>query len=221
MRKYILAVSASILLLPAQSWKDKKTSDWNEEDAKEILTDSPWAIPVEPQISAPKDRGPRRGGIMIGGPMGIPVGGRRGGRPNGRDEREDSRPTSARLTLRWESALPVQEAAMKARITDEPSVEEGSYAVAVVGLPARMVDRQNRSKLKAELKCDGCKPAIKSTGTQILSRDDGTTVLFLFPRSREIGKDEREITFETEIGSMSIRESFNLLTMVLNGKREL
>jgi hypothetical protein len=77
---------------PPQPWKDKQVPEWNEDDTKQILSDSPWAQTVKPSIdpSASNGRsrqggGGRGSGVSIGGLGGIILGmpgggiGRRGG----------------------------------------------------------------------------------------------------------------------------------------------
>src|SRR5262249_10652927 len=104
-----------------QPWKDKRPSEWTDEDAKAVMSDSPWAKTVTPQISRSQTQarpgggypgGRSRGGIGVGGVgVGFP-GGRRGGYPGGggtaRRQPDSTRDGEARkmpeLTVRWESA---------------------------------------------------------------------------------------------------------------------
>ena len=53
-------VPAAFVLFAAsdQPWKDKKIAEWNEEDAKVIVSDSPWAKTAYPTI---KEGGQQRG----------------------------------------------------------------------------------------------------------------------------------------------------------------
>jgi hypothetical protein len=102
--------------------------------------------------------------------------------------------------VRWESAPEIQAALLKAGLTGEPSIPDGNDAVAVLGLPSRMVG--DPKKLLAELKRDG-KPLAKSTGVRVVQRDDGMMVLFLFPRTG------RPATFESVIGPLDVVESFD------------
>ena len=66
----------------------------------------------------------RRGG---GGYPGGQTGGNRGGA-------NDSAPAPV-LQLRWESALSVRAADLKAHEANAPTVNEGHYAIAVYGVP--------------------------------------------------------------------------------------
>lgn len=199
------AVLVSILPLVAQDWTDRKIADWTEDDAKAALTDSPWAKPVEPHYVTVKSAERQRPRFSIGGLGRVEV--KRDGRTGTPVDRP---PAPPRLIVRWESAPEVQAALVKAGIADAPSIPDGSDVVAVLGLPSRMVGDQK--KLRAELKREG-KPVVMSTGVRVLQRDDGTMVLFLFPRT------DRPATFETIIGPLEIVESFD--SVMLDGKKPL
>src|SRR5207248_4895745 len=125
-------------------------------------------------------RGGRGGGIGVGvGGVGIgfPGGGRRGGgypgggnpgggypgSGGGRQGRPDGQAqTPPTLTVRWESALPIREAELKARDTGA----EGHYAIAVYGVPRRVADNSKTftaaSKHEAVLKRAGKKDMNRS-----------------------------------------------------------
>ena len=82
----LIPLSVILLAADGQAWKDKPVTAWNDDDTKQILTDSPWAKTVQPTIERSNDQRQRRGmgrggGIGIGGiGIGLPGGmGRRGG----------------------------------------------------------------------------------------------------------------------------------------------
>lgn len=93
-----LAIGLALMAGDSRPWADKAISDWTEDDAKLVLSDSPWVKTVQPTLQKPSDasRGSRgmghgggmgRGGIGMGGVgIGLPgMGGvgRRGGYPGG------------------------------------------------------------------------------------------------------------------------------------------
>ena len=236
-RKWQLFFLPVAMLAPAclgaaddPAWKGKQVSEWSEDDAKQVLADSPWVKPVTPTLTrnSPSSSGPGmgRGSIGIGIP-GFPGGiggGRRGGmgRPNN-DPYDQKIPM---LTLRWESAMPVREAELKARDTDAPTLEDDAhYAIAVYGVPVTMTNGDTRRladdcKKNAALKRDG-KKDIQPSSVQILRREDGPVVVFLFPRSKEIAKDDRRIEFDAQINHLTLTQSFYLEDMMYQGKVEL
>jgi len=236
---YLVPVSLALLMAGEQPWKDKRIPEWSEDDAKLVLTNSPWAKTVKPALDRPSGgaRGSRGGGINTGG-IGIGRGGpRMGGRgggmdgPAGRTGPPDggSGPgpagTPPTLTVRWESALPVQEAQLKIRSTNAPAMDEAHYAIVVLGLPSRMAngdpqDSADRLKPQAELKRQG-KKTIRSSEARVLPRDDGAVVVFLFPRSQEISLKDAQVEFGAHIGRLRLTQVFELHEMLYAGKLEL
>jgi hypothetical protein len=152
------------------AWKSKDPSKWTEQDVNQILNDSPWAKQVTVYGDRPGDeQTPSRGrtgngGVGLpgagypGGGTGYPAGGgypRVGGSPGGGgypgpDEyprggsRGGGEGTGRQFaaTVRWESALPVQQAL--ARTRGEQGLEKSDadagqparqYVIGVTGLP--------------------------------------------------------------------------------------
>lgn len=231
----LLPVSLALCVAGDLSWKDKKVADWSEEDAKQLLTDSPWVKAVTPTI-ARSNSGQSRSGMGQGGHIGlggIGMGGggmgRRGGMGGGQrqptsDDGSGS-VTPPNLKLRWESALPVREAELKARETGAPTVDEGHYAVAVYGVPNRIAPGDAKTlaaqlKKQATLKRDG-KKDIKPSSVEVFPGEDGPVILYLFPRTKEITKDDRRILFDAQIGRLQFAQSFYTEDMVYQGKTEL
>ena len=224
-----------------ESWKDKQIAEWSQDDAKQVLSDSPWVKTATPTISRSASDGPRRsgrgGGFGVGGVgIGLPgVGGmgRRGGiggpgtggggSPRGAQTggtNDDSHLPST-VTLRWESALPVRGAELKTHDPNAPIVDEDAYAIAVYGLPNRMtLSDPEQLKKQATLKRDG-KKDMKPSRVELLQKDDGPVIVYLFPRTQEITKDDWKILFDAEIGRLKLGQSFYLDDMVYQGKREL
>jgi hypothetical protein len=250
MWKWYFVLAPFALLAADQAWKDKQIAQWTDDDAKQVLTDSPWAKPATAAIqpSSGGQRGGRGGGMGRGVGLGIPGmggiggmgGGRRGGMgypgggyPNGGgtgsqgtgypggqggDRGSSGKPPD--LTVRWESALPVQQAELKLRNTDAPTVDESHYAIVVTGVPNRFAGPDSRVKPKGELKREGQK-TIKASDVKVLPRDDGNTVVFLFPRSKEITAKDTAVDFEAVFGALSVKQTFSPSQMVWDGKLEL
>lgn len=228
-----------------QPWKAKPLAEWTEDDARQVLSDSPWSRPVTPkfdQSGGPGGYGGRRGamgggigggigGIGMGGPrrgmgggMGAP--GSRRGDPDmggGREPggRTDTPPT---VTVRWESALPVRQAQLKLG-QESVDTDEPYYAVAVLGLPARMANRdpeglKGRLQSEASLKPKG-KKAIAPADVKLLTRDDNPILLLLFPKTAEITPADKEVEFSARIGHLVIKQKFAPKDMTYDGKLEL
>jgi hypothetical protein len=238
---YVITLSGALLAAEGQAWKDKPVGEWSEDDTKQILSDSPWAKSVQPEIDRTNNAGRSRrgmgrgGGIGIGGiGIGLPGGGmgRRGGmgypgggNPNPNGGSGTDQPQAPPLKLRWESALPIREAELKARETNAPAVDEGHYAVAVYGVPDRMLNQDEKTlsgtlKKEAVIKRDG-KKDLKPSSVEVLRREDGNVLLYLFPRSTEISKNDKHLEFNAKIVRLKLSQPFDVEQMNYRGKLEL
>jgi hypothetical protein len=138
-----------------------------------------------------------------------------------------------RVTVRWDSALPIRQALSKqgpAGSADKPALESepASYIVAVADLPrageymgamvAAAVNRLDQLVAATSITLKG-KPAL--TPEKVEHGRDGTSLLFTFPRGSPISLDDKEVEFATRIGAMEVRRKFKLKDMVYQGKLAL
>jgi hypothetical protein len=240
----VLPLSMFLVAAEEPAWKAKQVPEWTQNDAQQILNDSPWVKSVTATIGRAADNGNsgygRRGGGLGGGIPGIGgVGGRRGGYgypggypgggyPGGGGRRDDDTANTSQpptLKLRWESAKPIREAELKTRDTNAPTVDESHYAIAVYGVPSRMANGDpqklaDQYKKEAALKRDG-KKDIKPSEVQVLEREDGPVVVFLFPRSKEITSQDRRIEFDAKLGRLEVSSTFFSEDMQFQGKLEI
>ena len=272
-RMLLIPVSAITLLAAAdEPWKDRKAAEWSDEDAKQILSESPWSKQVTPIVNpessgyqGPMNRGgggrrggmgggypgggggypgggggyPGGGGGYPGGGGGYPGGGG-GGRsrypddqqdPNGqggqtrRRTDDDSTNSPKPVTLRWESAEPVQQAILKAKDSNAPVMHEKEYAIVISGLPNR-VGRSSSAfdektlKNNATLKKDSNKK-IKPVSVKVMRLEDGTKIIYYFSRKDEITLKDRMIEFDAKIGRFEIDRPFVLSEMMFDGHLSL
>ena len=227
---------AALALLPLtstaadQAWKNKQFREWTEDDAKEVMTNSPWAkavvaTPVTPdaQTRQPGNHRRRRAIGGLGSGRGDSAG---GGRPTQEvGGRKASPDQPATLTLRWESALPMREAEIKARDIGAPDVAGDYYAIAVFGVPRGMLpddSRQRQDELKklSVLKRQG-KKDLRPTRVDILLRESGPLILYLFSKSAEFTWRDHGITFEAQISRLKFSQAFSTDDMTFHGKLEL
>lgn len=216
----LLIVSA----LPAdEAWKTKRAADWTDAETRQVLTDSPWAAMVTPSIK--KEAPHQSGNHGIG--IGVPGMGRRrsGEQTQNPAETTNSSDSPQPLNVRWESALPIREAELKARETNAPDVDENHYAIAVYGIPTRLAKPDAQSlgehlKGQATIKRDGQKE-IKPSGVQVIQRDGDLVIVFLFPRTHEITAKDSRVEFDAQIGLYQITQSFHVDEMIYQGKTEL
>ena len=216
------------------AWKSKQITDWNENDAKQVIADSAWVKTFTPYLGAAQSQSPARriamGGIGMGGiGMGMPGMGRRGGGypggypPSGYPDNGSN--DLPKVTLRWESAMPIRTAELVAHDGNAPVIDEKHYAIAVYGVPGRYLVGETK-KLESELKKaatlrrDG-KKDIKPSSVAVVDKPNGQVVVYEFSTSNEITRDDHRVEFNAKMGRLVLDQSFFLDDMVWQGKREL
>ncbi len=224
-------VSALMLTGADQAWKTKQYPEWTEDDAKEVMTSSPWAktVVVTPAKASGKEaeHGSHHGRIGLGG-FGIGRTGAEGSRrPNGGgSDPGTASPTQAvTLTVRWESALPMHEAELKARDIGAPDVADDFYAIAVYGIPRGLLDddfkeHANELKKQSMIKRDG-KKDLRPSRVDILLRESGPVVVYLFAKSAEFTWRDHGMTFEAQVSMLKFSQAFSTDDMTFHGKLEL
>jgi hypothetical protein len=233
----LLTAWAVSLVAADPAWKTKPTPDWTEEDARQILTESPWAKAVKGMISRRQTEDERREGGNMGQQHGV-----------GYDGIDDKRsapqlPSSildalkpgdnsvhpstqfVRLTLRWESALPIRVAELKSRIVEPPTLDGDGYSVAVYGVPGAAYKGDPKTlgdplKKLAALRREG-KRDVRPSSVEVFQRNDGLVIVYLFPLSAEITTGDQHVEFVAQIGRIGIAQSFDVAEMQFQGRLEL
>lgn len=234
--KVTLSLAAVVVLTAAEpSWKGKASSSWTEDDALQILNNSPWAKTVTVTVMPLQSEDARREGGNMGQPHGVGFDGieQKSNLPKVPtsvldlfkvDNSVRAEP-SVTLLLRWESALPVRVAELKSHVMEPPTLEGDGYRLAVYGIPGKSFkgDPQalgNPLKQQAFLKRDG-KKDVKPSSVEVFQLGDGLVIAYLFPLSAEISHNDRRIEFEARVGRVGIVQFFNLDEMQFQGKLEL
>jgi hypothetical protein len=216
-----------VSLPPDLSWKDKPIPQWSEQDAKQVLADSPWVRVVTPQNVrdlSPDER--REGGNMeasVGHGVGLAGIGLLGPRRQAEAlERAHYKPTPNAVVVRWESALPVRAAEQKISETGVPMVDSDHYAIVVYDiLTPKRYNLARELRGIAFLKRDN-KKDLKPSHVDILRQDDGTaTIVYLFPRKVEITKKDVRLLFVAQIGRLFVSQFFYTGQMLIEGQLEL
>jgi hypothetical protein len=241
MRKFLvqplcIILAAAQLRAADPAWKSKSTADWTEEDAKQILAASPWSKTstamimrrrTEDELREAGQMGQPRGvgneNVDAKGTTGIKASLKSQNAPVTADHSVQSGSQPIALRLRWENALPIRVAELKAREVEPPTTEDG-YRIAVYGLPVPDSDigsaaKQPLKKLAA-LKRRG-KVDVKPVKVEVFQRDREMVVVYLFPLSAEITEKDGLVQFEAQIGRIFVDQSFDLKQMEFQGKLEL
>lgn len=232
-----LVAAATHLVAADPAWNSKPAAQWTEEDAKQVLAASPWAKEIRATITRRLTEEQLREGGQMGQPRGVgnegvdPKGSGPKVSPNvftgagGNDRSARSLPQSITLRLRWETALPVRLAELKLHEIEPPTLEGDGYSIAVYGIPGGDFkgDPQHLGeplKNLAALKREG-KKDVKPIRVEVFQREEGLVVVYLFPLSAEITKNDRRIQFEAHIGRIVFAQNFDLSEMAFMGKLEL
>jgi hypothetical protein len=207
------------------SWKEKSIPQWDDQDAKQILTESPWVKTIQPErvrdLSAfeRRDGGNWDAGVKPGvGLMGLFS-------PDIEAmlmELSRAHSTPAKLVVRWESAMPIRAAEAKVGEVGAPVWQGDYYAIAVYDVtPPFRWNLANELKDIAFLKRDK-KKDVKPARVEVFRHDDGlATVVYLFARTAEITKKDSNVRFVAQIGRMYLSQFFFPEDMQFQGKPEL
>jgi hypothetical protein len=231
----LLAFSAvaSVVVLAAAvdpSWRSKPMDKWSAQDAKQVLTNSPWVKMTTVKAYVPRNEEQRREGGKMGGGQGI---GLQGLDPKGfllGSSTKRNRPDSAmvnELQIRWESAEPVRAAEVKLPNESAPDAWKGEYyAIAVYGVPIPpedLSDEKNNWDLKklATLKRDGKKDLKPIKIDVSVQTEKLSIVVYFFPRSAAITTDEGPVKFDARIGRLMLDQTFDTKEMQLGDKLQL
>lgn len=232
----IVFIASAALVLAADAPWGKPTRDWSPEDARQILADSPWSKPVEALVLPLQTEDQRREGGNMGQPHGIGFDGFADDRPRVQvpgkllDIVKPEKPVSPKrpnftVQLRWENALPVRVAELKAGVVEPPTLTREGYRLAVYGIPGgpfKGTPERLGEPLKslAVLKREG-KRDVRPSSVEVFQRESGLVIVYLFPVSAEITRSDGRVEFEAQIGRVSITHSFAISAMFFQNQLEL
>jgi hypothetical protein len=226
----LLLLGASFLLAEnTPSWKTKPVDQWDSEDAKQILAESPWVGNVTLQTIRDRSPAERRDSgdwdAGVGQGLGLAVlldiftSGR------SMDEaiaRAHYKPSPGKVEIRWESAMPVRAAESKLGQTPASALHTGWYAITLYDVP-HPAKHWDAGKLKglAYLKPEN-KREFKPSRVEVVQHNDGmATITYLFSRSKEISRRDPSVIFVAQIDRLFVAQLFYPGTMLIAGQLEL
>jgi hypothetical protein len=227
--KFSLIPLFGVLLTAAYipSWKNTPVPQWTEQDATELLSDSPWVKKVQLDQVRNLSKFERRDGgdweAGIGPSVGLSGTGLFGSlREAVALARAHARRDLGSVMVRWESASPVRLAESKIRQADVPAWQGDYYAIAVYDIPRPFGwNLANQLKGVAFLKRDK-KKDLRPSRVEVFPKEDGLmTVVYLFPRSIEITKKDRSVGFVAQIGRLFVYQNFFPEDMQVQGELQL
>lgn len=230
----VLSISVGLLMAAEPVWQSKPIASWTNADAQQVLTNSPWSRNVSAAITRRQSEDERRAGGEMGQAKGV-----------GFDGVDDKRPKVElpiksvadlvkanpyvapptqylKLRLRWESAMPVRAAELKAGVIAPPTLVDDGYSIAVYGIPGDYFKGDpktlgNPLKSLAVLRRAG-KKDVKPSSAEVFPTGDGTVVVYMFPLSAEISRNDGHIEFAAQIGRLVFAQTFNLDEMQFLGE---
>ena len=236
MHRLFWLIPGSVLLLMAAEpiWTNKPIASWTEDDARQILANSPWAKTVTAGVTRRETEDERREGGNMGQPTGVGYDGVKDQKkplsnlvsnPFAVDRTPAPSAPLIRLTVRWESALPVRAAEFKAHEPQPPTLSDDGYSIAVYGIPASYAKGDparlgNPLKNLAALKREG-KKDVKPFSAEVFQLEESVVVVYRFPLSAEIGRKDGVVEFSALIGRLQVTQHFQLDEMLFQGKLEL
>jgi|SRR5579863_64896 len=235
MKRLMLTPAVAMLLMAADpAWREKPIANWDDEDVKQVLEHSPWAKVVVAGIARRQTEDERREGGNMGQPTGVGYDGvedrKRSlaeaiGNPFTIEKTAPSRAPTIRLLVRWESALPVRVAELKAHEPEQPTLSDNGYSIAVYGVPASFAKGDPTSlgkplKESAALRREG-KRDVQPVSVEVFQLENSVTVVYRFPLSAEIGKKDEVVEFSALIGRLQVSQHFVIEEMQFQGKLEL
>jgi len=256
-RILVLIGLGALVLLAEDFWLKKPFTEWTEKDAAKILKNSPWthevSVPLSggsPMSSGGGGRGsrgngqgmdvPSTGGDVTGnsgmGNSGMGSGGGgRGGRGGGDSGGGPVGGASMMLRLCWQSALPVRQATVIAKLgrekldSDEAkkflAQDNPVYVIELLDLPPEMArfpkERLNEmAKTTTSLRIKDKDP-IAASGAQSVSREKAVDFYFVFPKTTPITLEDKEVEFVSTLGRFEVKKKFKLKDMVIGDKLAL
>lgn len=228
-RLHLLALPAAacmfaVSLLSADFWQSKPFTEWNDKDVQKLLQSSPWARPLS--VSGPPGSASAVGADAVGG-----LTAHKSVNPGN----SGAPPAPITLVVRWQSAKPVRQAAVKAKYGNEAGTSPEAkhaldapmdhYVISICGLPANAFDG-NADHLRQEMMAQGMlvikgKEPIRPVDFVMEGGGHGAQGTFVFPKTNPITEDDKEAEFVVKIRDYSIRQKFHLKDMVYNGKLDL
>ncbi|MGH9864669.1 MAG: hypothetical protein ACRD4H_04570 [Candidatus Acidiferrales bacterium] len=229
----VLAVGA-LAWAGGDPWKTKLYEQWNQNDIRQILHDSPWTklqyVPAE--WKAGQGGGKSEMGRAPGGTVSASQG-PAGGATNVGEQAMGTPEGQAAYYLRWNSSRTVREALIRDAILSGQMKEADApkylgapitdYEVVVLGPDMTPFGSISEDQLKSSSYLQGKESKVKvnPTSVQIDRGADGrqvTAVMFSFPRKTADGKDvaapqEKGLQFACKLRELDLRQTFDVRKM--------
>jgi hypothetical protein len=222
----LLLVAAFVSAESTPLWKAKPIGQWDNEDAMQVLAESPWV--GHAVLQTIRDRSPAERRDSGDWDTGIGPGiGFAALSPFDTEDVEEAiararfKPSPGTVPVRWESALPVRTAEAKLGESAVWPPHSDWYAITLYDVPLPRSWSSVKLKRLAYLRRAN-KPDFKPSRVEIARHEEGkATITYLFSRSVEIGRKDRSVIFVTQIDRLFVAQFFYPGTMQIDGQLEL
>ena len=201
---------------------------WDQEDAKQLLADSPWVKSVQLEIVRDLSPDERRasGNLTADAGKGVGLAGLAGILGSSKGDaaiaRAHAKPDPGTFYVRWASAAPMRAAEKKLGDLDAPASDDKYYTIIVYDIPTpRRINISNELKDIASLKREN-KKDIKPAKVVIVRKDEMLAdVIYQFKRTVEITGRDSYVAFAAQIDRLVLWQVFYPQQMEIRGKLEL
>jgi len=236
-----MALLAGFARAGGDPWKSKPFGQWDEKDVRKILSDSPWARPVQVHAPWKMDDSTASLGQSANANQDRPMGTLGGGAKAGPVVDPTQQIPLAAFIVRWFSARTMREAALRGTVLAGQMKQEdaeqkaaqapGAYQVLVAGPDMAPFAGADEKALKdgAFLLTKKTKQRILASMVELQKAPDGKKVLaavYSFPMKTaggesSIAADERAVDFTCLVGGAKIQTTFDLSKMEDTQGRDL
>ena len=233
-RGLLVVPLSAVLLWAGDPWKEKRYTEWGEEDVEKVLQNSPWARMVRmPRASAsgelpgsgtgdPRAEAGRGGGDPSRGARGVPSG----------------RSSRAFYVVQWRSSLTVRQALVRQeQLRGEPDPEEVErflarppeyYVILLFGPNMKGFQKLSEETVREATRLESRVSKLKSAPEKVefvRQKERIVAVQFLFRHQVGdqplIGPEEKKVRFSYRLKGISIRADFDLRKMVREDGRDI
>lgn len=240
----VFLVVAGLAFGASATWKTKPYQQWNANDVKEVLTNSPWVkhttvtatwkksllsgdTGVQDQQNPTSPAGPPRPGAAAGST---------GGAQSNNQQQPSMAPPGSEVPflVRWSSSVTVREAVARDAVLNGHSSEAQAeqyvgqaptaYQILVYGMDMTpFTDETNDTlKSKAYIEVKSSKEKLAPSSVEIVKDPDGKkieSVLFSFPRQNAGGQPvftdtDKQARFDCKLKDLHLDTEFDLRKMI-------
>jgi hypothetical protein len=230
-RFFVLLLPVVALVAADQPGWNKPLPEWTSDDAIALLTGSPWVkVITAGTVRKLSEFERREGGNMQaqGGGKGVGFEALDGPLPFILPPKPVAvkKEPPTRVWIRWESALPVRAAELRANDGVAPEIEGEDYAICVYNVPIDVTNLEMKTfpealKRVGSLKLDDSREIKPS---KVMVRNNGhavATLLYYFPRKTNITAAVTRIEFTAQVGRIVLQQDFFPAEMQFQNKLAL